>query len=298
MHDSENQTAPAVTNLMDQLALQKPELTRAFRQIAQFVLDDPNNFLSMSTRQIAELVSVSEPTLVRFSREFNYKGVSDFRLALAMAVGSERSQTQSMVEPDIQQKLEKHALAKRQIAIAAQTLISTDRSILLDSGSTALRFSSLLTTAQPLTILTTGLHALLELKDAEQHSLILPGGQLRTESMSLSGRLPEQVLSEMTFDTAYIGVDSIDTKVGLSTYRENEAHLTRAMVKAANRVVVLADASKFISPALHTICRLDEIDIIVTDASIAQDAHDAIVDSGTELVIAPETPTLLPRGHT
>jgi DeoR family transcriptional regulator of aga operon len=44
--------------------------------------------------------------------------------------------------------------------------------------------------------------------------------------------------------------------------------MKRAMIKAARRVVVLADGSKFTAPSFCTICSLSEIHEIITDEGI------------------------------
>ena len=55
-------------------------------------------------------------------------------------------------------------------------LIETDRSMILDSGSTLQLFAQHLRTASGRTILTTGLNIIETLWGSRQHTVILPGG--------------------------------------------------------------------------------------------------------------------------
>ena len=87
----------------------------------------------------------------------------------------------------------------------------------------------------------------------------------KSATAALSGRVVETVLASLRFDTFVMGADCVDPDLGLSTFREDEAHITRAMLDAANRVIVLADRSKLMKPSLHQICGLDRVDYLVTD---------------------------------
>jgi len=262
-------------------------MSRAFRQIARFVIAEPDQFNALPIRGLSEKIGVSEPSLIRFSRHYGFKGVPEFRLALAKSIAARTAGFDHTVEPDIHAKAETNREAKRRIAEAAGRLVASDTSILLDSGSTVQMFSKTLGDARPMTILTTGLLTFLDLRDADQHTLMLPGGILRSDAMSLTGRMVENTLSTMTFDTAYIGADSIDPDFGLSTFSEEEAHLTRAMIRAAKRVVVLADASKFTSPSLHKICDVADVDIFVTETGVSEDIQTALQNQGAELMLVP-----------
>jgi DeoR family galactitol utilization operon repressor len=121
--------------------------------------------------------------------------------------------------------------------------------------------------------MTTGLNVVNALARSTQHTLMLPGGTLRAESMSIGGRGIETALAGMIFDTAYLAADSIDPDLGLSTFREDEAHLNAAMAAASRRLIILADSSKFRAPALHNFHEIENIHAIVTDSG----ATDAIV---------------------
>lgn len=273
-------------NLVERIVADQPDLSRKFRWIADFLVAQPDVFIRRPMRELSEAIKVSEPTLTRFCRRYGYKGLPDFRIALAMSLAGQGTLNASHLEPSIHDKAVTHREAKTAIARTAAALVSDDRSIILDSGSTVQLLAERLAGAPPLSILTTGLNALLSLKGSSQHKLILPGGVLRSNAMSLGGRLVENTLSGMSFDTAYIGADSIDPAFGLSTFDEDEAHLTRAMIDASRRVVVLADASKFSSPTLHRICDLSKLDLLVSDESLPPDIRSAVREKGVELLLA------------
>ncbi len=273
-------------NIAQRILEDRDSLSRAFRQIADFLAAKPREFISHPMRTLADRIGVSEPTLIRFARHYGYQGLPDLRLACAMSLAAGDMAASSLLEPRLTDKQVVNQQAKRSIALSAAKLVSEDKSILLDSGSTVQLLAGQLVSAPGLTIMTTSINTLLVLHNCEQHRLIMPGGTLRPGAMSLVGRLAENNLAEMTFDTAYIGADTIHPERGLSTYNEEEAHLNRAMIQACKRVVVLADASKFKGPALHHICDLSAVDWIVCDSSLPTATADAVRATGTNLMLA------------
>ena len=274
-------------DIIERIAAEEERLSRAFRQIAEFVRSNADGFIHRPIRQLAEDIGVSEPSLIRFSRHFGYKGVPDLRLAIAMSLAGADKTGAYRLEPALADKEMVNRQAKMAIAQTASSLLREDTSVLLDSGSTVFCLTRCMPENQPLRIMTTGLKTLLSLNDLASYDLMLPGGMLRPNAMSLSGRMVEKVISEMLFDTVYLGADSIDPAFGLSTFSEEEAHLNRAMIEVCQRVVVLADASKFRSPALHRICTLSKVDILVTGADLPVDVQQAVADHGTEVMLAP-----------
>jgi DeoR family galactitol utilization operon repressor len=158
--------------------------------------------------------------------------------------------------------------------------------MILDSGSTLQLFAQRLRLAGGRTILTTGLNIVETLWGCRQHTIILPGGTVRFDARALTGRMVEQSLANMRFDTVYFGADSIDPEEGLSTFNEDEAHQNTAMANASRRIVVLVDSTKFRAPSLHRFCNIDRIDTIVTDDNIPETVEKSLRSRGVKVLIA------------
>lgn len=264
----------------------KPRLSRAFRLIAGFLNDQPGAFINTPMRALCDKIGVSEPTLLRFVRHYGFQGLPDFRLAFAMSLAAASPLTAAEFEPGLSDKTNVNRAAKSAIAARAAGLVDQDQVILLDGGSTVGLLTEHLTDKKPLTIVTPSLSAVLALRSAAQHKIILLGGSLRPGAMTTSGRMAEQALAGLGVDTVYLGADTIHPDYGLSTYSEEEAHLNRAMIRAARRVVVLVDASKFKAPALHHICPLSAVDTIICDHTLDPATRRAVQAAGPALLIA------------
>lgn len=276
-------------DLMASIRAELPSMTPKLRAIGSLALEDTERFIRNTSREICAEIGTSEPTLIRFCRLFGHSGLSDFRIDLALSL-AKQPRDEGFVEPLAVDRRSVNLAAKRRIAERAVPLVEGDEALLIDNGSTAEFFAGALGDLDPLTIMTTGLVVAQNALRHGQHTVMLTGGRIRPNALSMSGRLVETTLREMRFDTFVMGADSIDAVQGLSTFREDEAHHTRAMVEAAERVVVLADRTKFSKPALHKICDLDRVALLVTDLPGDDPALSPIRAKGVEVVPTPPGP--------
>ena len=58
------------------------------------------------------------------------------------------------------------------------------------------------------------------------------------------------------------------------------------MMRSAAKIIILADSSKFGQRGFGRICSLEEIDVIVTDSRISEQAVAMAEEAGVDLVIA------------
>jgi DeoR family transcriptional regulator of aga operon len=175
---------------------------------------------------------------------------------------------------------------KEGIGALAASLVKPGENIIIDSGTTTLSLARHLREAQNITVMTNGLNIAWELANAPGVDLILTGGLLRKQSLSIQGLQAEACLQAYSFDKLFLGVDGFDLQFGLTTHHEAEASLNHKMVERARKVVVLADSSKFGVISLHRIVQLDRIHTIVTDANISAQYRDGLLDAGFEVLIA------------
>lgn len=269
-------------SLLGIVAADIPNLNKTYRSIADYLVSAPEAFMHKPVQEIATATGVSEPSIVRFCRRYGLKGIPEFRIQLAMSLAHGNTASR-FLEPELGDKMVTNLVEKRAIARTARELVEGFRSVIIDSGSTAQLFAEALRDAPPMVILTTGLNIADALRGAKQHTIILPGGELRHESRSLSGRLVESTIVNMRFDAIFLGADSIDPKFGLSTFHIDEAHQNAAMIDITQHIFVLADSSKFRAPSLHRVCDLSRIHTIVTDTGLDDNLTEEITSLGVSL---------------
>ncbi|SNT73603.1 transcriptional regulator [Paracoccus seriniphilus] len=272
-------TPPA--DLVAAISERRATLSPKLAGIAAYALQNPEAFIRKTSREICAELQTSEPTLIRFCQVFGYAGLSDFRIDLALGLAGSR---QGFVEPLAGDRRLANAEAKQAIARRAAQLVRDDRSLLVDNGSTAEIFAAALRDAPAMTIMTTGIWVAQNALAHGQHTVMLTGGRIRSNAMSMTGRMVETSIGQMHFDTFVMGAASIDADHGLSTFQEDEAHNTRFMLGAARRVIVLADSTKFHKPSLHRICGMSRVDILVTDLPADDPRYSALEAQGTTII--------------
>lgn len=157
---------------------------------------------------------------------------------------------------------------KTAIAHLAAQRVEPGQCVIFDSSSTvAATLESVLERRIPLTVVTNDLVIAQRLTDSAHVNLIVTGGTVRPGSATLVGAPGEGFMKTIHVDVAFMGVHTISEDILTETTLENAA-MKRTMIDAARKVIVLADSSKFCTPAFATICAISNIDEIITDDGV------------------------------
>jgi DeoR family transcriptional regulator of aga operon len=111
------------------------------------------------------------------------------------------------------------------------------------------------------------------------------GGVARPQSYELTGPFAEEVLKEVNIDTAFLGVEAIDSTIGAAARHEDEARVNRQIAARAKKIVVVTDSSKFEKRAFASIRPISEIDVLITDSGVDKKLVKNLRALGVEIVI-------------
>lgn len=184
---------------------------------------------------------------------------------------------------------EKEKLAteeKRAIGRVAAQFINTDDSIIIASGSTVHALARSIVPLHRLTVVSASLPVSEILSQNESVDIIQLGGMLRHSSLSVVGQYSKSILEDCSFSKLYMGVDGIDFEYGITTTDLREAELNQKMMQAAQKIIVLADSSKFGRRGFAKIANMEDVDIIITDAGVSPKDVMALEERGIDLIIA------------
>lgn len=190
----------------------------------------------------------------------------------------------TLSDPPIEKKAELHHEDKLRVAKAAAAMVSEGQCVILDSGTTTTAVARELRGLRRLTVITNALNIAADLAHTD-FEVILVGGTLRKNSMSLVGPLAEDLLKELHADILFIGVDGFDFRLGLTTPNVLEARVNRAMVNAAERVVAVCDSGKFNRRSLSLIVPVSAIHHVITDSNLSDETAQAVKDAGIGLTL-------------
>ncbi|EGX59024.1 DeoR family transcriptional regulator [Streptomyces zinciresistens K42] len=179
---------------------------------------------------------------------------------------------------------------KDAIAAHAAGLIADGQSVLLDIGTTAFRLARQLH-GRRLTVITSNLVVYEELADDEGIELVLLGGMVRREYRSLVGFLTEDNLRQLHADWLFLGTSGVRSGGQVMDTTVVEVPVKRAMIKAGDRVVLLADAAKFPGHGMARVCGPEELDVLVTNEPVENATRTSLREAGVEVVVAGEVQT-------
>ena len=117
-------------------------------------------------------------------------------------------------------------------------------------------------------------------------TLLLPGGSVRRPEGTIVGPLALQSLSALRFDTAILTCCAAAPDVGVTAYDVDDAAIKRALRHASERTILIAEGAKFTRSAMAVVCRLDEIDVLVTDDGAPADVLASLSESGVRVLTA------------
>jgi len=189
------------------------------------------------------------------------------------------------IEPRYAQKDSIHREEKEAIGRAAAKLVEAGDTLLINSGSTTKQVIRSLKISQA-RIITSNLGAVIEAQESEME-LILIGGLLRSQSNSLVGSLATLSLQQVYGNKAFIGVDGLSVKYGLTTPILEEAEIAREMIRRTpGPVIVVADHSKLSVVSNFMTAPIDQVDMLVTDQGLNNELREELEKIGIKVIIA------------
>ncbi|WP_031428340.1 DeoR/GlpR family DNA-binding transcription regulator [Flavimarina sp. Hel_I_48] len=188
-------------------------------------------------------------------------------------------------EKPIQEKEKISVEEKSNIAETALKLILENDSIMLASGTTVQQLARAIVPLGKLNVITSSLHVALELIKNKDVEVIQLGGPLRHSSGSVTGHYAQHILSNISCNQLFLGVDGIDLDYGCTTTSLEEAVLNKKMMDCAQKTIILADSSKFGKRSFGKICEIDAIDEIITDDSLPLSVKNKLLEMGVKVTL-------------
>ena len=229
-----------------------------------------------SLQQLAAAVEASESTV---RRDLEYlDGQRHIHRTRGGAAYSGESLTDLAVR-------ESRASVEKQ-AIARQTarLISGGETVLLDGGTTTLEVARHLI-GKTLQVVTNSLPIASFLMNQEQIELIFIGGYVYPKTGVALGDQAVEALRNIYVSQLVMSAGGV-TSEGLFNSNALLVDTERQMIRAAERVTLVADHTKFGQRALSHLCPLDEVDQVVSDAGLSQDWQDTLSRRGIGVRLA------------
>lgn len=173
---------------------------------------------------------------------------------------------------------------KQAIATLAETLIDDGDTILLDGGSTVYELARRII-HRPLQVVTNSLPVAHLLSTSDSIDLIMIGGCVRGRTSVTIGPMADSQLADINVCKTFLSVAGV-TERGFFNSDMMLVESEKAMIESADETIVLTDHTKFGKVSLSQICRLQDIDRVVTDDGLDSQWKPWLESSGVQLMLA------------
>ncbi|HAS61233.1 MAG TPA: DeoR/GlpR transcriptional regulator [Vibrio sp.] len=115
------------------------------------------------------------------------------------------------------------------------------------------------------TIVTNSLQNVVALEGKNNVHVICTGGSYSEKYSSFYGPLSINTLSNMSMDICFISCVGFDYEFGVWDSNEYNYQIKQSLIDISDKVILIADKSKYKKRSLLKICENEAVDIIITD---------------------------------
>ncbi|MBE6469690.1 MAG: DeoR/GlpR transcriptional regulator [Coriobacteriaceae bacterium] len=216
-----------------------------------------------TTVQVAELARTFGVSVVTARADLDALAeAGKLRRTHGGAISLQRTLTVSVQD----RRVNLNAEAKHAIAATAVELVHDGDTLIVDSGTTALAFVRALEAKNDVTVITADMTIADYIDESMPGvSVMVLGGSLRKGHRYLYGPLTARSLELLHADAAFLCPGGFVPTRGLMTDFPQMAEVKQAMMRAAERNVVLMDASKVKAQSILRFAGIDKVSDIVMD---------------------------------
>jgi len=209
--------------------------------------------------ELSTLFEVSEETIRRDLDRLEREG-----FAVKSYGGAVLSENSSLDMPfNVRKK--RNVKGKQVIGELVCGLVQEGEHIMVDPSTTAVSIIKALKSRRKLTVVTSSVEVLIELSDVSGWDVICTGGTLQENYLTLVGARAADAIRSFHADKAIFSCKGIDQREGVTDSHEMLSQVKQAMLASARQRILAADHTKFDNVAFSRICRLTEVDMVVTD---------------------------------
>lgn len=213
---------------------------------------------ALRASELAQRLGVSHETIRRDLMDLDRRGLLNRTYGGAARPFS--------FEAPVNARRHMHVEDRERIAARMASLIAAKEVVMMGSGATVWHAArAIAAERQDVTVITND-HAVAAAVGANpSHRVICLGGRLQPEEGFVYGTQALEAIAGYQANWAIIGASGIDAD-GAYDIDDQAASVYQAMVLRSARVALLADRSKFESPALARLATWSQIDLLITDA--------------------------------
>lgn len=183
-------------------------------------------------------------------------------------------------EADFSERVNYNAAEKIEIADKAVKILDKNSCVYIDGGSTTTYFARALPD-ENFYVLTNALVIAETVLRKNKPTVALLGGDLKKNNFITVGRTCLDFIANVNVETAVMTATGFIKDSGCFTCgSQSEAEVKRAIIKKADKVIMLLDSSKVNKKTPYTFCLLSDVNCMVTDENFPKELKNSITEKG------------------
>lgn len=191
----------------------------------------------------------------------------------------------SVGEGSFAERMQINEAAKRHIARQARRLISQGDTVFIDTGSTTLALADELTDVGGLTVITNSSEVAKIIATGNTGAdVYLLGGSYNSDNRQTFGMYAIEQMTHFQADLALLAIGAAGLS-GPMDYSSDEAQIASAMATRSERIMVLADSSKFERTAPFLLAPWEQVDALISEREPGSALSKALHDAEVEVIV-------------
>jgi DeoR/GlpR family transcriptional regulator of sugar metabolism len=233
----------------------------------------------ISLSDLGTLLDISESTARRDLEALELNEVLTRTRGGAVCKQYSSAQRLELVDRETSMAEEKTAIAR-----LAASMVADHQLVIINGGTTCYALASALA-GRRMSVVTNALPVASLLSIDFQTEVTLIGGYLYPRTGVALGLNSRDQMSSIRADLLITGCGGI-SEDGIYNINQMMADMDSTMMKSADRVILLADSSKFGRGGLARVCDLNNVNTIITDRGLDKNWKKRFESSSTEVIIA------------
>ena len=238
----------------------------------------------VTVKELERALDASVATIRRDLQQLEQQGKLQ-RVHGGAEIAGERQTKHLVGQESFEASRQKHSLEKRAIAERAAALCADGDSIIIDGGTTTYFMVDPLK-ERPLHVLTSSFPIAGAFVSAGLARVLIPGGEVYREQQVILSPYHDGIVANFYAAKMFMGAQAI-TQAGLMQTDPILIQSERRLIERAEQLIVLADSSKFMRTGGMILCSLDEIDVVITDASAPKVALEMLRKANVDVIVVP-----------
>lgn len=253
-----------------------PERIRIIKQI---LLDKKH----INVSELSTMLNVSDVTIRRDLEKLEDEGFLTRTHGGAIINENESSDEEEIFldtdgDPFLQER--------REISEMAANMIDDNDIILLSPGLTNLYIAKKVVDKKNVTVLTNDLSIASELTANASIKVIIPGGDLDSATMTLSGKLTEENLKNFFVTKAFIEVDGVSMQRGFTVQGMERASTIKEMINITNERIIVCPYNCFDYISFSQVGSLNIATRVITNPQIPESYKNYFFQNNIKLFTA------------